>query len=244
MDYLKIYNSLISRAQGRIKKRKGSAGYVYYESHHIVPRCLGGSNDKSNLVLLTAEEHWVSHLLLVKIYPGVPKLVYACQAMSMAGGNNQRTTNKLFGWIRRAYSDEMSKKQKGKAVPPEVREKISQTLKGRPNIRQQGNGNVSKRPEVAAKISKSKQGLSWGNHSEDSKKQISLSNMGRKGLDADSNPSYKGTVIATPINGGPEIRMDGRKQVEAAGFNYQMVRKQVRGIGKTYKGYTFRQESS
>lgn len=244
MDYSKIYNSLIARAQGRAKVHRDSPCYVYYERHHIVPRCLNGSDESDNLVYLTAEEHWLAHLLLVKIYPGVPSLVFACQAMSVSGGNNQRTTNKLFGWIRRAYSEESSKRQLGKTVSPETKNKISQALKGRPNIRQQGNGNVAKRPDVAAKISKSNRGKSWGTHSEDSKMKISLANKGHKGLDSKQNPSYKGTVIATPIKGGVELYMDGKKDIEANGFNYQMVRACVRGVRKHHLGHTFRQKDS
>ena len=40
----------------------------YCEEHHIVPRSLGGYDTKENLVLLTAREHFVAHLLLAKIY--------------------------------------------------------------------------------------------------------------------------------------------------------------------------------
>jgi len=36
--------------------------------HHIIPRSLGGLNDKINLVNLTAREHYIAHLLLWKIY--------------------------------------------------------------------------------------------------------------------------------------------------------------------------------
>lgn len=39
----------------------------YKEKHHIIPKSLGGSNDKSNLVYLTAKEHYICHLLLVRI---------------------------------------------------------------------------------------------------------------------------------------------------------------------------------
>lgn len=64
MNYQKIYNSLIS-------KRKDYPIYKenqYCESHHIVPKSLGGTNDKCNLVNLTAREHYVAHLLLWKHY--------------------------------------------------------------------------------------------------------------------------------------------------------------------------------
>jgi len=62
MNYQEIYNNLINRALSRVNK-----GYV--EKHHIVPQCLGGTDDESNLVYLTLEEHFVAHQLLAKIHP-------------------------------------------------------------------------------------------------------------------------------------------------------------------------------
>ena len=240
MDYQKIYEHLISRAIGRTKKKQDHSEYVYYEKHHIIPKCLGGTDIPTNLVYLTAEEHWVSHLLLVKINPGVPELIFACQAMSMTGGNNQRVNNKLFGWVRRAYAAEVSKRQAGRIVSPETRLKISQSLKGKIPAHQLIE-NVSKRPEVAAKISEAAKGRKRNPHSDETKLKISNANKGHKGVDTKLNPSYKGTVIATPIDGGPVIRMDGKKQVIAAGFNYQMIRQRV-NTEKIYAGYIFTQQ--
>lgn len=37
---------------------------VYQERHHITPKCLGGSNDKDNLIYLYAQEHYYAHKLL------------------------------------------------------------------------------------------------------------------------------------------------------------------------------------
>ena len=59
MNYEAHYNKLIARGQNRELED-------YKEKHHIVPRCMGGSNKKENLVYLTAEEHYVAHQLLVK----------------------------------------------------------------------------------------------------------------------------------------------------------------------------------
>lgn len=187
MQYDRIYGNITIRAIGRKKLKRGSEGYVYYEKHHILPRCLGGSNSKDNLVLLTAEEHWLAHLLLVKMYPGNSKLIYACQAMSMAGGHNKRTTNKLFGWIRRAYREATSLRQKGIPVPQERRDKISKTLKGRPALHQQGDSNVSKRAEVAKKISESAKTRVRPKMSAETKLKISLANKGHKGLTGNDN---------------------------------------------------------
>ena len=61
MNYSTIYDSLIQRA----RTRKPPIGYN--EMHHVVPRSLGGSNDASNLVLLTAKEHYLAHRILAKI---------------------------------------------------------------------------------------------------------------------------------------------------------------------------------
>ena len=54
--YQKWYDQLIGRARNRTIE-----GYV--ERHHIVPKSLGGTNEKGNLVALTAREHWIAHML-------------------------------------------------------------------------------------------------------------------------------------------------------------------------------------
>ena len=96
MNYQAIYIRLISN---KIKK----IGYV--EKHHILPRCLGGTDDKENIVELYPEEHYLAHLLLCKIYPKNQKLLYA--TMNMTTGsmiNNGKRTNKAYGWLRRQYA--------------------------------------------------------------------------------------------------------------------------------------------
>jgi hypothetical protein len=101
MNYKKIYDSLIERGKNRELKEYG-------EKHHIVPRCLGGLNDKTNLVKLTPEEHYVAHQLLVKIYPENIKLA---KAVSMMIPN--RPNNKMYGWIRKRVSAAQSVEQSG-----------------------------------------------------------------------------------------------------------------------------------
>lgn len=62
----------------------------YYESHHILPRSLGGGNEKSNLVLLTAREHFIAHKLLVKVYPDSWQMKLALLMMSHDGMINSK----------------------------------------------------------------------------------------------------------------------------------------------------------
>jgi len=98
MNYYKIYQSLVERGKNR------SLGEAYKETHHIIPRCMGGSDDKDNLVDLTPEEHYLAHLLLVKIHHKHVGLVRAAWCMSHRGnGKQHRKNNKQYGWLRRAY---------------------------------------------------------------------------------------------------------------------------------------------
>lgn len=43
---------------------RNGCGEEYHEEHHILPKCMGGSNDKDNLIDLFAEEHFIAHKLL------------------------------------------------------------------------------------------------------------------------------------------------------------------------------------
>lgn len=243
MNYKKIYDSIIERASGRKKIRRGQPNYVYYERHHVLPKCLGGSDEKNNIVFLTAEEHWVAHLLLVKMNPGNHKLVFACQAMSMTGGNSKRTTNKMFGWIRREYSNAVSVSKKGSSISDDQKRKISKTLKGRPAPHQQGENNVSKRPEVAKKISLANTGKKIiFSDPELRGKRISEGKKGRSNLPGELNPAFKGWIIATPISGGPEIRISSKRDMDLHGFTKSSVYNCIKN-GNQHKGYTFKRES-
>ena len=93
MNYTKHYTILIDRARQRqlIDSCK--------EQHHIIPKCMGGSDSSENLVYLTPEEHYVAHQLLVKIHPNEDGLVYAALMMCVGHSRN----NKKYGWLKRRY---------------------------------------------------------------------------------------------------------------------------------------------
>ena len=104
MDYEKHYNLLIERAKTRTLEG-------YSERHHIIPKCMCGNNSKENLVRLTAEEHYVAHQLLVKMYPDNDSLVYALRRMS--GG---KTGRKAYGWIKKTVAEMLSRRYKGRPL--------------------------------------------------------------------------------------------------------------------------------
>jgi hypothetical protein len=105
MNYARIYNSLINRATARILEG-------YYEVHHVIPICCGGTDEESNLLNLTPEEHYVAHQLLVKMHPNNRKLINAAQMMIP-----NRPTNKMYGWLRRKHSKAQSEFVSGKNNP-------------------------------------------------------------------------------------------------------------------------------
>ena len=127
MNYLKHYDALIMRAQSRIID-----GYV--EKHHIIPRCMGGTDDVRNIVSLTPEEHFVAHQLLVKMNPLVPELAMAVRYMCVGSyKNGGRKGNKLFGWLRRSHAAAMRKINTGRKQSAETIEKRANSLRGRVN---------------------------------------------------------------------------------------------------------------
>ena len=62
--YLRYYQQLISSRRLLVRSKSDN---LKYEKHHILPKSLGGNNTKLNLILLTGREHFIAHLLLVRI---------------------------------------------------------------------------------------------------------------------------------------------------------------------------------
>jgi hypothetical protein len=83
VNYAAAYDRLISRARGR--NRHG-----YMERHHVLPKCMGGTDEKGNLVLLTAKEHFIAHKLLARMHPDVYGLWQALVAMGRLAGYKSR----------------------------------------------------------------------------------------------------------------------------------------------------------
>lgn len=97
MNYQKIYNSIIENSKKETRNKINS----YYEKHHIIPRCIGGSNKEENLALLTPKEHFICHCLLVNIYKQdvriYIKMLQALNMMKVKHKHHERYLNsKLY----------------------------------------------------------------------------------------------------------------------------------------------------
>ena len=98
MNYAEHYDKLISKYGSTIKP------VGYSERHHVIPKCLGGSDEDSNLVYLSAEAHYVAHQLLVKMYPEHYGLSYAAMLMTRVGRGQARVSNKYYAWLKSRFS--------------------------------------------------------------------------------------------------------------------------------------------
>ena len=102
----------------------------YCEKHHIIPKCLGGDNCESNLVKLTAREHYLAHLLLIRVYPNASKLFYSI--MLMAGLNGKKLPSRTVGTAIEIAKLKARALQRGKKFTDEHKKKLSLAKKGKP----------------------------------------------------------------------------------------------------------------
>ena len=85
--YKRWYDSLIDHAICR-----QATPSILTETHHIIPRSLGGTDDGKNLAVLTLREHYVAHLLLSKMFSG-GSAVKMAHALKLMSGNQKYYKN-------------------------------------------------------------------------------------------------------------------------------------------------------
>lgn len=188
--YTKCYNSIIDRAKSRVLSKD-----IYSERHHIVPKSLGGSNDQTNLVTLTAKEHRFVHILLPKMTSNpvhTKSMWYALWMMLRTKNKDQlRTVSKgrAYELAKIQVSASLSQLHKDKVVSAVTRKKQSDSRKGKPGpnkgkpMLQEQKDKLSiahkgkiVAPETVAKILETRKNYK---HSEETKQKISSGNKGK-----------------------------------------------------------------
>lgn len=190
--YYFIYYKIISRSKSRI-----ISGYV--EKHHIIPKSLGGTNDKSNIAHLTAKEHFICHRLLTKFTTGKNQLSMSRAAwrLTHSNFNHQRIMispavyeklkikasqdhGKLMTGIPKseAHKAKLSKIAKGRISPNRGKKYSDEYRMERSKIMKEkyANGALVRSPET---IEKHRLSMIGRKHSEETKKKISESNKGK-----------------------------------------------------------------
>lgn len=182
MNYLKVYCNLIRKTENRTPPE----GYT--EKHHTFPKSIFGDNDR--IVVLTAREHYIAHLLLEKIYikrygigdENTRKMTFACVMMC---GRNIKFNSHLYEQVRVRYSNQkreemlgennprfgskMTEKTKDKIRKSKIGKPLSEETKRKMSISRLGNTNRKRKqpPEPKPKV------VEKFNHSEYTKSKIS-----------------------------------------------------------------------
>jgi hypothetical protein len=114
--YTRWYYSIIdsAKSQQRIKLKKNNPSYVYYESHHIKPKSMGGTET----VLLTAREHFICHLLLTRMCVSSKDQYKMFAALDyMMFKNKNQSERYINSYLYEKYKT-------GRTIPEEIKEKL------------------------------------------------------------------------------------------------------------------------
>lgn len=190
MNYRHVYMLIIAHAKSEEKlglRKKGNGNY--YEAHHVFPKSLYPlwKDRKSNIVLLTAREHFFCHQLLTKIWPcreTVAAVFY------LSNDKRHKVSSKEYQRIKEDFAKKQSEFKKGKPCKHTITQAV---LEGRKKAGMKRRGrtpwNKGKQniysEETLQKIreARAKQDQSWRKDPEKSKElreKISKANKGRK----------------------------------------------------------------
>ncbi|MEA1973242.1 MAG: HNH endonuclease [Candidatus Cloacimonadota bacterium] len=233
--YIKIIEK--SKMKNRIKLSKHNNNYVYYEEHHIVPRSIDETliHEKDNLVLLTAKEHFICHILIWKHFKKLKNIRFE-RKMSKAIrqlNNNGKYNSKIYEKLKMnlSHSEETKKKisENSKSGTKKVREKLRQanlgkTMSEESKIKRKETWNNKSKEELeeySRKLSKSLKGRpkpkgsgtqKGFKHSEETKIKISESREGlvlsekhKKNISISMKGKPKPKYEYTIFNGSNEI---------------------------------------
>lgn len=225
--YTKWYFNICTRSVNRGQKKKAG-----YELHHIVPRSLGGSDDKINLALLTYKEHYICHLLLCKMLEGYNRYKMAW-ALSQLTSKHRIANSRQFEVSRRV----LSKCSRGVPKSEEWKKMMSERNLGVKNPNYNPFKHRDTRTPEQKKIDgilrmkdkkklQAKEGLLWF-QSEQGQEKLRKSRIGRKQPDAQkikvSDALSKLYLIQTPTgeqiivkgiyNAGRRLGFDGANMI-------------------------------
>ena len=221
------YNAIIENA--RTKTITG-----YKETHHILPRSLGGTDDKDNLVDLTAREHFICHWLLVKIHTGEArhKMVYALNGMKRNGKDNERyetpITSRVYQKLKEEFSRIHSETMKGRVAPnkgkpmsEEQKKKLSTLMVGR-----------KVDPEVVARRAATQTGKK---RSQETKDKIAAALTGLKRGPMLDEHKHKRSIALKGKTKNPDSvakRQETLKRLAAEGTHHSMIKVTCPHCGK------------
>ena len=166
--YSKWYFNIIANARLRDT-------VVYVEKHHIIPKSLGGQNSKDNIVSLTAKEHFICHLLLVKmVHDPAAKIKMNNAIWMMQSSSKTQERYKISSIIYKHIKERISESYRNNPNhrSPESRIKQSNTTKGKSYEERYGEEIALELRELRSKKRQPR--------SEETKEKLRAANIGKK----------------------------------------------------------------
>lgn len=225
MDYKKIYDNFMKdrlekKPERLSEKKKG----FYFEGHHILPKSKGGEGNSnrpknnSNIVLLTAREHFLSHWILWRIYRDRSTALSFHKMLSVNKNQNRTSSSRGYEEARQAFRMTNIGNQHGKGktriVSDEQKQKQSKLMKGRYSGSKNPFFNKKHSDETKDKIRKSREGIN---------KEKVWNYKGKKLI-------LKNNIVVTELETTEEV-------ARFIGCSESNVRHVLQGAQKTAKGY-------
>ena len=179
--YTRIYNSIIENA----RNRETPAGRL--EKHHIIPKCFfktgtksnispgwleGNPQDINNLINLTPREHFICHLLLVKMCTNniaKSKMVFALTRFINSPFHIGHITSRRFEEITKLKAQSTSLMNKGRKRTTPIRDETRRKLSEASRRRRKGHT-----PEHLANVIASNKSRIWTNEMREKLRQHNL----------------------------------------------------------------------
>lgn len=222
--YTRWYYAIVKQRGYKDWRRKG-------EVHHIIPKCLGGSDDRSNLVKLNGHDHAWCHWLLTKMTEGEAKskMVYAFNMMGVYGEHmdrpkswaivrayekNRLEWSKVHGSnMKRQFEEGREAWNKGMVLKDDPRFQGGKKNKGKKHteesvtqrlVTMKANGNDKRSDETKALMSAWQAGVPKGPQSEEHRKAIASGGKGVK--------KREGHNTGKHATGNISINKDGKEK--------------------------------
>lgn len=228
--YVKWYSNIIENA-----KKRTNFCHKNYEKHHILPRSMGGSDEKENIVQLTLREHFVCHRLLTKFTIGEDKHKMICAVNRMMISKKYNVNSRVYENVRSSFIESLKENHPSKteAWLEKVKNYVLESWKNDNERRYKTSLNMKKlwnEGKLKPKFG-SENGM-FG--------KVSV-RRGKKfpgtGKSGESNPAAKEYNILTP--NGDELKTKCLKTFcDEHNLNYGCMKKVSQGKNKQHRGYT------
>jgi hypothetical protein len=199
MNYQRIYDQLVDKA--RTENRRKTKRGAKYESHHILPVCLGGTGKTTewknhpNIILFTPREHIIAHMLLYAIHPKNQKLMYSLKMM-IETRKDVRVSSRLMAEMREKFSESMRGEKNPNFGKDMTGTNNPMYGKTRPDLKL--DSNPVKNPIVRKKISDAHKGMS------------------KPWIHGDKNPMHRPEVKQWFKDNNPNKRLEVQEKIRKA----------------------------